>query len=1194
MEAQLGKLGYSATQIAKMTPEKAWGILYRPETVAPEVTKLTMAEEQELRGLKVIIANIQNQIAKGVESSAMRAQLESSLARQTELTSKVPLAKVGIPEAVRPPAVEAPVAPKVAPKPTLTQQVREIYSDISAEVKATQVALKGLTGIEAQTARQTLKILDIELKNLDKILQKKAPAVPEIGALRQTIMAWSKFKGLSMKATRDIFSKATGKTSLTKMTEPQLRNTLTAIKDARPVRIRNKKVITNATENKIQSLRSTLEKDGLITADTVNQIIKDLKLSTTHYENQYRFITEPEGKALIRAINDEAELGFSAWQSKVADGLNRNPAVKKVYDEYGKRIEKEAGVFLEGKKLTDASILKDQRFAMEDLQTRTGEPFYDVYFKLNRVKNANRMRFNALKRRQVSSTPEFKKLFWSKKSMDRINNYIAAKNKWMKVQSPKDITSEEIKLANALEEQLYEFVPDYRFHRFLNFYNEYNGNISKIAEGIPDAPKADLKVAIDIYESQGAGRLKAYLDTRTWGIIESGFEPHYIVNPKLAQRQLRIAFPTGRFKARSGAEFYVGDMNVVQRVDRYTQQMLSYNLKPYIRRMEVHYQKAIPKLKNPDKIRRGISAMVNEMMGYRDRSLMGDLVMRIASQAYITVFGTFPVLPFRNLFQNLAFAPDKSVLVDPRNRSLSEWDWEMYHTHISQMEAIPRDLLLAEGAGIPGLQRVNRFIVNLNLYGASDSKANRVWCYWGYLNKAERALTQYKKDGNIEKFIANSGMAEMTLTQQKYVLENLVMGKVIVPGLTEKAGEYGAISEIGLEITNNVHFLYDRAQRAWVEMGELGQIMGSLVVFPRSVAQRLAKQIKVLDPAGYAPSVKKKRAMRTLLAMVLGGMAAGYLFNKATGRERNPYNPLNILVWTPGGLALGAVTNLFELVGDIIMACQGDKNAISRLPGSIESAGDTFIPFYKLIISSLESAVDKKYLDRLIVREIRSIIEKKLVEMGFLDKAYEPNREFYEAERSWEWKIKHALWSTEPPPPDPIVKAVEDITEAQAQLGQFVMAEDSDDGYVYTMSDFGASIRNATQSLNYPKDITTKNGFSDIVLMYKNAEVMWNMYYYSLPSSERIAFREREFDISAQTEAYLFLWGKLSVLRNDASLAMVEALIKQYGIPEGAVVDLDKVRGKTAPAKPKTKTPTTPQYSAPPPEGLKELLDLFK
>ena len=37
-----------------------------------------------------------------------------------------------------------------------------------------------------------------------------------------------------------------------------------------------------------------------------------------------------------------------------------------------------------------------------------------------------------------------------------------------------------------------------------------------------------------------------------------------------------------------------------------------------------------------------------------------------------------------------------------------------------------------------------------------------------------------------------------------------------------------------------------------------------------------------------------------------------------------------------------------------------------------------------------------------------------MVEMGFLDEAYAPNESYYEAERSWEWRIKHALFGTEP------------------------------------------------------------------------------------------------------------------------------------------------------------------------------------
>jgi len=124
-------------------------------------------------------------------------------------------------------------------------------------------------------------------------------------------------------------------------------------------------------------------------------------------------------------------------------------------------------------------------------------------------------------------------------------------------------------------------------------------------------------------------------------------------------------------------------------------------------------------------------------------------------------------------------------------------------------------------------------------------------------------------------------MSELTLTQQKQILENLVMDEVEIPGLPPISGEYAAITEIATEITNNTHFLYDRSQRAWIEMGESGRLIGSLVVFPRSVLQRTIIQAKVLDPAGWAPPLQKKRAMKVLLAMLFGSLGANYLFAKA-------------------------------------------------------------------------------------------------------------------------------------------------------------------------------------------------------------------------------------------------------------------------------------------------------------------------
>jgi len=843
----------------------------------------------------------------------------------------------------------------------------------------------------------------------------------ELARIRQTIMGVGKAKGLSKTALNSIFKQVAGRTPdnrqmpwhLTEMSDEQLQDTLEIVKTARPIRIGTKIVIRPSTEKKIQSLKQSLINEGKLSEEAFNGMVAELKLPATRYENAKKFITEREGKTLIRLMNDEAEIGLIQKETRIEKALDQYPEVKAAYNEYSNIMEKQGRVYFEGKP-ADASILEDMRFAMKDLQIRTGQPFYDTYFALNRAKNANRAYLRDARLRISASTPEYKALITDRASMKRIQDYIAAKNKWAKVKSPEDITEEEIKLANAYEKELFDLQPDFRYHRFLQHYNTTEGDIAKMHEHIPDAPIEDLRIAVRIYESQGASRLKAYLDTKTWGIIESGYEPHYVVSPQLAMRKLRATFPTRRFEPRTGVEFYPEDITIDRAVGRYIRQMVSYNLRPYIRKLERVYAKSRPQLKNPQKINRGLTVMANEMLGYKDRSFLGELIMKAASQAYITVFGTFPVLPFRNLFQNLAFHPDKSALIDPRNEKMTDWDLQFYDIHVSQMKGVEDDLLLAEEGGLPGFRRINRFILGLNLYGASDSKINRIWSQWASLNKAQRALNQYKTDGDIKKFITNSGMAGLDIIQQKQVLGNLVLDEVDIPGLPPTMGEHAAITEIATEITNNVHFLYDRSQRAWIEMGETGRLIGSLVVFPRSVVQRIIVQAKDLSPNSKAPPVKKKRALKILLAMLWGSLAANFLFQKATGRQDAPYNPANILKWSPGGLSIGAVSSLAEVSGLLFMAMGGSDWAKTQLPAAITKTSDTFVPCYKMVVQALEAAANKKQIDRQLYRELRSIIDNAMVEMGFLDKAYQPNESYYEAERSWAWKIKHALFGTEP------------------------------------------------------------------------------------------------------------------------------------------------------------------------------------
>ena len=171
-----------------------------------------------------------------------------------------------------------------------------------------------------------------------------------------------------------------------------------------------------------------------------------------------------------------------------------------------------------------------------------------------------------------------------------------------------------------------------------------------------------------------------------------------------------------------------------------------------------------------------------------------------------------------------------------------------------------------------------------------------------------------------------------------------------------------------------------------------------------------------------------------------------------------------------------------------------------------------------------------------------------------------------------------------------IKTAIKDIDEARKQLGQTILLETPEpfnyidpatgeyrvytypeEEYVYTTTDLGAAIRRATLKLD-DKDITKENGFSPLTLFYKESEVMWSRFYYSLPASQRPAFRESPE--GAYVEALLFIWGKLSILRNDASLSVVRELMEKYNIPDSAVPALAKATEKVEARPPSPKEPS--------------------
>ncbi len=94
---------------------------------------------------------------------------------------------------------------------------------------------------------------------------------------------------------------------------------------------------------------------------------------------------------------------------------------------------------------------------------------------------------------------------------------------------------------------------------------------------------------------------------------------------------------------------------------------------------------------------------------------------------------------------------------------------------------------------------------------------NKIRCFCKKLDRAREALEQYQKDGDIERFIANSGMVDLTSVQHNYVLETFVCEKARlgIPGVElatvgnwNETGKEAAIKEIAREITLNADLLY--------------------------------------------------------------------------------------------------------------------------------------------------------------------------------------------------------------------------------------------------------------------------------------------------------------------------------------------------------------------------------------------------
>ena len=225
-----------------------------------------------------------------------------------------PKAEIGMPEAVKAPAVKPPVAKPISE---------------TAKLEARRIEIKELLATPAADLPKGVKKIELrqELKGVDKGL------VPVEKKLRQQIMATVKSRGLperGSKGYRQIFKDKGGDRYLTQIGLENLRKVQEAVKGARPVSIGSKKVITEKIEQAIIQAKQRFITEGKMTEADYDAVKRLLKLPTDKYVSRELFITNRQGLNLIRAMRRKTSMGYAELEQAIVELVDSLGQMKKL------------------------------------------------------------------------------------------------------------------------------------------------------------------------------------------------------------------------------------------------------------------------------------------------------------------------------------------------------------------------------------------------------------------------------------------------------------------------------------------------------------------------------------------------------------------------------------------------------------------------------------------------------------------------------------------------------------------------------------------------------------------------------------------------------------------------------------------------------------------------------------------------
>ncbi len=753
-------------------------------------------------------------------------------------------------------------------------------------------------------------------------------------------------------------------------------------------------ILTLEQEQSINTRLGKLRKEGMTTDDRV-YVFEQAGLKPDHkvgFNDVKDFTTKAQAAKLSKALQLYEE---TIGPIRAVEAATLKDA------KYGRvyaSIRGNIGELLGGKAPSKALSMRYYAGKLEEISGGR-LPFFSLYENIIKRRNLVNSNIRDYYKRLADVNGEqgattLAEAMGDPKVADRISDYIGSKSKHKnKPAEPKDITQAERNIANEIMKVLDEYKWKFRAQLFYEW--KFRGREIK---GF-NRYKSQIEVADKAYEQGGQEALFTVLKAQDWGVLETGFEPHEgLFRKGIIQRSKGL----GKGKARQERvyEYQKQDKNMFLRVGSYLKRTESgLHLTPQVEAFDQLYKRGIKEKVIPETVGEDLAAFLGEIQG---TNFIGGPVERalkaLYGQSMKTLIVANPAVAFRNLFQNMAFYPDRTNLVDPRNRALTAAEERFLMNEVYQDPHI--DAWAHSGDAlfnnIPGLRVFNKIADKVSLYGWSD-RVNRRVGFWAKKNAVERAMASNKP---IEAQLKDAKFSDMSNTQQKRALEVLA---------TEGKDAFG--NYVAKATVEDVHFIYDRAQRSPAELFPgSARLLTNLALFPRAYAEKMVRSAQKVKSGIEDGKITPEgaRALKVIMSVMVGGYLNGELFVRTTGRQDNPYSPATILGYTPGGLMLSSVVTAGQVGADIftlmnpLRSMKDKEREMGRLMQELPRLGDMYIPFYMLAINGFEAASGASNIDREALRIVRETF----------DSEYKRRKDAYDIDRSAFEAWQHFLFGS--------------------------------------------------------------------------------------------------------------------------------------------------------------------------------------